>query len=111
MECLASDDENIRKRCLDFIRFWLDSITVYTYDASTEVCASIVIIGTRKDKVSSPDVHKLIDTILIETFEMKVAWKSIIENAEGSKQIYTVYDCLLILIPMCTIRETVLLPN
>ena len=83
MEWLTSDDMNIRKRCLEFIRFWLDSITVYTYDDSTKVCASIAIIGTRKDKISSPAVHEQINTILCEAFQTKVAWRSIIENTKG----------------------------
>ena len=92
MEWLASDDMNIRRRCLEFIRFWLDSITVYTYDDSTEVSASIVIIGTRKDKVSSPAMHEQIDTILCKTFQTKVAWRSIIENTKGRCRVHT--SCL-----------------
>jgi hypothetical protein len=32
MEWLATDDAAIRQRCLEYIQFWLDSITVYTYD-------------------------------------------------------------------------------
>ena len=79
-----SDDMNIRKICLEFFRFWLDSITVYTYDDSTKVCASIVIIGTRKDKVSSPAIHEEINTLLCETFKKKIAWESIIENTYGN---------------------------
>ena len=91
MEWLVSDDMNIRKRCLEFIRFWLDSITVYTYDDSTKVCASIVIIGTRKDKVSSPAIHKQINTVLCETFQTKVVWRSLIENTEGRCRVSTYY--------------------
>jgi len=83
MEWLASDDMSIRKRCLEFIRFWLDSITVYTYDEKTTVSASIVIIGTRKDKISSPVMHQQINTILRDTFKTNVAWRSIIMNTEG----------------------------
>ena len=88
MEWLVSDDMNIRKKCLEFIRFWLDSITVYTYDDSTKVSASIVIIGTRKDKVSSPAIHEEINTLLCETFQTKVAWRSIIENTKGRQSKY-----------------------
>ena len=91
MEWLVSDDMNIRKRSLEFIRFWLDSITVYTYDDSTKVCASIVIIGTRKDKVSSPAIHEQINTLLCETFQTKVAWRSIIENTKGRCIVSTYY--------------------
>ncbi len=87
MEWLVSDDMNIRKRCLEFIRFWLDSITVHTYDDSTKVCASIVIIATRKDKVSSPVIHEQINTLLFETFQTKVAWRSIIENTNGNSSV------------------------
>ena len=86
-----SDDMNIRKRCLEFLRFWLDSITVYTYDYSKQVCASIVIIGTRKDKVSSPAIHEKINTLLTETFQTKVAWRSIIENTEGNSRVSVSY--------------------
>jgi hypothetical protein len=54
MEWLASE----------FIRFWLDSITVYTFDDKTTVSASIVIIGTRKGSnkmnVSSLDEFNLL---------------------------------------------------
>ena len=91
MEWLASDDMNIRKRCLEFIRFWLDSITVYTYDDSTQVSASIVIIGTRKDKVPSPAIHEQISTILCETFQTKVSWRSIIENTKGRCKVNSFY--------------------
>jgi len=94
MEWLASDDMNIRKRCLEFIRFWLDSITVYTYDDSTKVSAPIVLIGTRKDKVFSPVIHTQINTLLCETFQTKVAWRSIIENTKG-KSTCTVSTCYL----------------
>ncbi len=88
MEWMVSDDMNIRKRCLEFIQFWLDSITVYTYDDSTKVSASIVIIGTRKDKVSSPAIHEQINTLLCETFQTKLAWRSIIENTKGRQGKY-----------------------
>ena len=91
MEWLSSDDMNIKKRCLEFIRFWLDSITVYTYDDLKQVCAPIVIIGTRKDKVSSPATHEEINTLLCETFEKKVVWKSIIENTEGNSGVSMPY--------------------
>jgi hypothetical protein len=85
MEWLASDNIYERKKCIEFIKFWLDSITVYTYDESKGVSASIVIIGTRRDKVSSPVMHERINTLLCETFQTKVAWRSIIENTKGNK--------------------------
>jgi len=98
----VSDDMNIRKRCLECIRFWLDSITVYTYDDSTKASASIVIIGTRKDKVSSPAIHEEINTLLCETFQTKVAWRSIIENTKGNSSVSTsfLYSAFLIYVLM-----------
>jgi hypothetical protein len=91
MEWLATDDMNIRKRCLEFIRFWLDSITVYSYDDSKQGCASIVIIGTRKDKVSSPTIHEKINTLLCEIFQTNVAWRSIIKNTGGNMRLSVSY--------------------
>ena len=91
MEWLESDDMKKRNKCLEFIRFWLNSITVYTYDDLTERCASIVIIGTRKDKVSSPAIHEEINTLLCATFKKKVVWKSIIENTEGNSRVSMPY--------------------
>jgi len=68
MEWLATDDAAIRQRCLEYIQFWLDSITVYTYDEQEGVTASIVVVGTHKDRVDSPAAHEKINTLLFEMF-------------------------------------------
>lgn len=42
--------------------------------------APIVLIGTRKDKISKPSDHQRISTILYENFASSLAWANVIEN-------------------------------
>lgn len=81
---LAKNNEVNRQKCLDSIRFWLNSITVYTYDESVKIAASIIVIGTRKDEVKDAAEHQRISDILNEEFESILAWESIIKSTEGN---------------------------
>lgn len=84
MEDLIKDNEfDKRQKSLDSIRFWLNSITVYTYDKSEQIAAPIIVIGTRKDKVKDIAEHEQISDILNEEFKNIPAWKSIIKSTEG----------------------------
>lgn len=59
---------------------------MHTLDADTGETAPIAIIGTRKDKISSPADHQRISTILYDHFSSSLAWANVIENdtAEGA---------------------------
>ena len=81
---LAENNEVKRQKCLDSIRFWLNSITVYTYDDSVKIAASIIVIGTRKDEVKDAADHDRISNLLNKEFENILAWKSIIKSTEGN---------------------------
>jgi len=61
---LAKNNEVKRQKYLDSIRFWLNSITVYTYDESKQIAASVIVIGTRKDEVKDTAEHQRISDIL-----------------------------------------------
>merc|ERR1711871_457757 len=82
MEWLTTKKEEMCK-CLRYLRIWIGSIYMHTYDESKGKCAPFILIGTHKDKVSSPKQHHDIDYILNETFKGFVAWNSRLDNHEG----------------------------
>lgn len=84
MEWLLSEGAE-KDQCLSYLQFWTNSIYIHTYNASTNTAAPVVLVGTRKDRISSPRDHERISTILYETFSHSKIWPSILENtlAEG----------------------------
>ena len=83
MEWLINEDDAIKTRCLDTLKFWMNSIVVHTFDPHTNETAPIVMVGTRKDKITKPAHHHRISTILYEAFSSSLAWPSVIENGNG----------------------------
>jgi GTPase SAR1 family protein len=82
MEWLLSDGPD-KERALRFMRNWLSSIAVHTFNKTTQMTAPIVIVGTRLDSVTSPAAHEKISTILHEHFSDNLAWRSVVGNEEG----------------------------
>jgi hypothetical protein len=62
----------------------MNSITIHAYDNSSCAVAPIVIVGTRKDKVSDPKQHHQISTVIFETFQSTLAWASVVSYDGGS---------------------------
>ena len=83
MECLIHDDEETRTRCLDTLKFWVNSIVVHTFNPQTTETAPIAFVGTRKDVVSNPAHHERISAVLYDNFSMSSAWPSVIKNENG----------------------------
>ena len=79
-------DDSIKEQCLEYLKFWMNSVVVHTLNTETNETAPIALVGTRKDKVSSPGDHQKISTILYEAFSNSVAWPFVLENerAEGA---------------------------
>jgi GTPase SAR1 family protein len=82
MEWLLSDGPD-KERALRFMRGWLSSIAVHTFNKTTQMTAPIVIVGTRLDTVTSPAAHERISTILHEHFSDNLAWRSVVGNEDG----------------------------
>jgi GTPase SAR1 family protein len=82
MEWLLTDGPD-KERALRFMRGWLSSIAVHTFNKTTQMTAPVVIVGTRLDKVTSPAAHEQISTILHEHFSDNLAWRSVIGNEDG----------------------------
>lgn len=70
-------------KALRFIRYWLSSIVVHTYDVVARAAAPIVLVGTRLDLVCSPIDHENISSILYDAFSDSLAWRSVLENENG----------------------------
>ena len=81
MEWLVAEGPN-RVQCLDYMRFWLNSIAVHTMkeDGST---APVVLVGTRKDRIRDAASHANISTLLFEAFQNNPCWPKLIENDKG----------------------------
>jgi GTPase SAR1 family protein len=71
--------------CLEYLTAWINSIAMHTVDYKSQ--APILIIGTHKDKVPSPDDHANISKILDDKFENHPAWEhvKIFNNAQGKE--------------------------
>jgi GTPase SAR1 family protein len=82
MEWLLAEGPE-KDRALRFMRNWLSSIAVHTYNKTTALTAPIVIVGTRLDKVASPADHEKISTLLHEQFSDNLAWQSVVGNEQG----------------------------
>ena len=83
MEWMSTENEVDRERCLKYLRHWIDNIYMHTCDAKTQKCAPFVLVGTHKDRVSSPKEHHDVDAILHQTFNQSPAWHSLLGNDKG----------------------------
>ena len=89
MEWLLQDS-TCKQRCLEYLRFWLNSIYMHTvlHNSSSATAedgeaARVVIVGTRKDKVSDPRVHQQISNAISTAFNHCPFWESVLENEDG----------------------------
>jgi len=82
MEWLLST-EDIKLQCLAYLKFWINSIIVHTFDSNLGTTAPIALVGTRKDIIKDPGDHEKISTMLFEEFARCKAWPSVLENTEG----------------------------
>lgn len=83
MSRMINDDED-RLKCLENIKFWINSIILHTYDRDKDRIAKIFLVGTRKDvqNVSTAESHAIISELLEKTFfnyKLNIAWKDIVE--------------------------------
>ena len=62
------------------LRILFCSIVIHTLHADTNDTAPIALIGTRKDRITSPADHQRISTILYDIFSSSLAWSNVIEN-------------------------------
>lgn len=89
MACMVGNDcsPSTIKQCKSYLSFWLNSIYLHArrhqeagIDGSV---APIILVGTRKDVISSPKQHELISRMLYDEFHLSPAFKSVIPFHDG----------------------------
>jgi hypothetical protein len=81
MQSLLS--EVTRNSAIDTLQFWMNSVVVHTKDQHDDTIAPILLVGTRKDQVSSAADHQTISNLLYSTFRSHVGWGHVLEYEEG----------------------------
>jgi GTPase SAR1 family protein len=77
------NNEKDREECLKNIRFWLNAIAIHSYDESRKEMAPIILVGTRKDFIKTPEEHEIVSKLLNETFQRHHAWPFIVSHRKG----------------------------
>jgi tetratricopeptide (TPR) repeat protein/GTPase SAR1 family protein len=72
--------EDKKKECLMYLKKWIQSVDLHTYDTGTNEAAPLLLVGTHADIISDRDDHKRISILLEETFKNFSIWQSIIKN-------------------------------
>eukprot|EP01038_Epipyxis_sp_PR26KG_P004686 gene4686-6581_t len=86
MEWFSENNNITKENCLSYIRFWVNSIIMHTLkvdEKGMNHIAPIVLIGTKKDKISDPNEHVRISSIIYNMMKGSPAWPFIIENENG----------------------------
>jgi GTPase SAR1 family protein len=76
-----------KDECLEYLTAWLNSISMHAVDRKDKSQAPILIIGTHKDEVPSPEDHSNISKILDDKFSYHHAWATVQEfkKAQGKE--------------------------
>jgi GTPase SAR1 family protein len=74
------DDGPVGDSCLRNLAFWLNSISIHTFNERNGDITPIFIIGTRKDLVTSPEDHVRISTLIHNVLSSNGAWPYVMEN-------------------------------
>jgi GTPase SAR1 family protein len=82
-QLVKSADEKEKEECLKNLRFWLNSVSLHSYDEGRKEMAPIILVGTRKDIVISPEDHEEISKVLSCNFGKHSCWNFLISNRHG----------------------------
>jgi GTPase SAR1 family protein len=82
-QLVRSAEEKEKEECLKTLRFWMNSVSLHSYDKERREMAPIILVGTRKDIVSSPEDHEDISKVLSSSFGKHSCWKFVKSNRHG----------------------------
>jgi GTPase SAR1 family protein len=82
-QLVKSAEEKEKEECLKNLRFWLNSVSLHSYDEDRREMAPIILVGTRKDIVSSPEDHEEISKVLSSNLGDHSCWNFLISNRHG----------------------------
>jgi GTPase SAR1 family protein len=83
---LSKENNNKSESCSKSILFWMNSIAMHTYDEKTGKTAPVALVGTRRDIVSSMDIHDKISLELEEKYGNHRVWSSLVRFDREEKQ-------------------------
>ena len=69
--------------CLEYLDFWLSSISMHAVDSKDGSLAPILLVGSHKDKVSRPEDHEAISMILDDKFQCHRVWSQVTRFKEA----------------------------
>ena len=72
-----------REACLDEISEWLNKLVTITYDQNDKSMVSYILVGTRKDRVSTVQEFEVINQCLHDRFVTNPAWTHRVTNTRG----------------------------
>ena len=78
-----SASELVRNKALSYLRFWINSVIVHTFNSTTRTTATILFVGTHKDKVPSIADHEAISNTLFELVTACPVSPDVIPNKRG----------------------------
>ena len=71
-------------QCLNYLRYWLNAISIHTWSEKERDTAKIFLCGTHKDVVSHPASHDRISQLLHDTFHKDNSfWPNVVKNQSG----------------------------
>jgi hypothetical protein len=96
MEMMVSPYDKVRERCLQSLKFWVNSIIVHSYDNVSKETAPIFLVGTRKDQACVADqrTHADISGIIYNEFGNSLAWPNVQENKREKLNFFPVDNIL-----------------
>jgi GTPase SAR1 family protein len=80
MVSFLSKDDSISTDCKKSLKFWMNSVAIYTYNKVASVTAPVVLVGTRKDEVDRVEAHRLISESLEIMFGETAVWNHVLKS-------------------------------
>jgi hypothetical protein len=75
-----------RRKCIEYLRFWLSSIAVHTASVDQRgnmSFAPVFLLGTHKDRVPDVAQHEQISKLLCKEFGDMLVWNTVQPNKRG----------------------------
>lgn len=84
MALFLSPDQDKKSSCLKELNFWLNTIALYAFDSETGKTATVAIVGTRSDIITSKEAYHIISDTIKHLFERKSIWDNLLWYEEKS---------------------------
>jgi len=80
---LLSPDEAVCKVAIEYLQFWIQAITIHTFDSADNSTAPVVFVGTHKDMCPDPADHDKASTMILKLIENSHIRHNMVSNEFG----------------------------